>query len=123
MEYNNLLIQTKLHHPVQVTDPVQRPRLTSWLNQNRDKPLTLVSAPAGYGKSTLVSEWTQSLDCLSAWVSLDQYDHDLGVFLSYFIGAIQTIFPENLVSDPRSDRCGTDLDRCLCDRKISFEIG
>ena len=91
-EYSDPLIQTKLHRPVQVTDPIQRLRLTSWLNQRREKPLTLVSAPAGYGKSTLISEWVGSLDRPSAWLTLDQYDNDLGMFLGYFIGGIQTVF-------------------------------
>jgi LuxR family maltose regulon positive regulatory protein len=56
--------------------------------------LTLVSAPAGYGKSTLVSSWLETLDCPAIWLSLDENDSDLAVFLSYFIAAIQTEFPD-----------------------------
>jgi LuxR family maltose regulon positive regulatory protein len=96
MEYSTPLIQTKLHHPVQSADPVKRPRLTNWLDQRRGRPLTLVSAPAGYGKSTLISSWLETLDCPSAWITLDQYDNDLGVFLGYFIAAIQNIYPQKL---------------------------
>ncbi len=55
--------------------------------------MTLVSAPAGYGKSTLVSCWLEACNVPSAWVSLDENDNDLGIFLSYFISAIQRIFP------------------------------
>ncbi len=63
------------------------------LNQSRHRPLALVSAPAGYGKSTLVSCWLQACNVLSAWVSLDENDNDLRIFLSYFVSAIQSVFP------------------------------
>lgn len=96
MDYTVPLIQTKLQRPVQSIDPVPRPRLMEWLDQHWKRPLTLVSAPAGYGKSTLISEWVRSLDCPSAWLSLDQYDNDLRVFLDYFITAIRSIHPEKL---------------------------
>jgi LuxR family maltose regulon positive regulatory protein len=96
MDYTVPLIQTKLQLPVQSIDPVPRPRLAEWLDQRWKRPLTLVSAPAGYGKSTLISEWVRSLDCPSAWLSLDQYDNDLRVFLDYFITAIRSIHPQKL---------------------------
>jgi LuxR family maltose regulon positive regulatory protein len=92
MEYITPLIQTKLNRPVYAVDPVLRPRLTEWLDLRRERPLTLVSAPAGYGKSTLISGWVESLDCSSAWVTLDQYDNDLSVFLGYFIAAFQNMY-------------------------------
>ncbi|MGA6926258.1 MAG: LuxR C-terminal-related transcriptional regulator [Desulfosarcina sp.] len=63
------------------------------LIQSRHRPLALVSAPAGYGKSTLVSCWLQACNVLSAWVSLDENDNDLRIFLSYFVSAIQSVFP------------------------------
>jgi LuxR family maltose regulon positive regulatory protein len=63
------------------------------LEQNRQRPLTLVSAPAGYGKSTLVSCWLQMCASPHAWLSLDKNDNDLHLFLSYFLAAIQTMFP------------------------------
>jgi len=63
------------------------------LNQSRYRPLALISAPAGYGKSTLVSCWLDACDVPSAWVSLDENDNDLRIFLSYFVSAIQRIFP------------------------------
>jgi len=47
------LIQTKLHRPLVPVDLVPRPQLTSWLDERRQRPITLVSAPAGYGKSTV----------------------------------------------------------------------
>jgi len=90
------LIETKLHRPPVPTDLVPRERLTAWLNQRTQRPLTLVSAPAGYGKTTLISRWMESLDCPVAWVSLDEYDNDLAVFLGYFTAAIQGLFPQAL---------------------------
>jgi LuxR family maltose regulon positive regulatory protein len=60
----------------------------------QQRPLTLVSASAGYGKSTFVSSWLESLDCPTAWLSLDENDNDLEVFLTYFLASVQTSFPE-----------------------------
>ena len=85
------------HRPPAPRDYLHRPRLLEYLDQHRKQPLTLVSAPAGYGKSTLVSCWLDSCDSPSAWLSLDENDNDLRQFLSYFIAAVETIFP-NAVS-------------------------
>ncbi|MFN2195639.1 MAG: LuxR C-terminal-related transcriptional regulator [Anaerolineales bacterium] len=73
---------------------VPRPRLIDWLKQRQARPLTLVSAPAGYGKSTLISCWLEEADCPVAWVSLDERDNELSIFLNYFLAAIQSVFPE-----------------------------
>jgi LuxR family maltose regulon positive regulatory protein len=87
------LIRTKLHRPPVVSDHIHRPRLLKQLNRNRQRPLSLVSAPAGYGKSTLVSCWLKACDNPSGWFSLDENDDDLRLFLSYFLAAVQKIFP------------------------------
>ena len=92
-----IILRTKLHRPPVPRDHVHRPRLLEYLDQRRDRPLTLVSAPAGYGKSTLMSCWLDRCDNPSAWLSLDENDNDLRQFLSYFIVAVETIFP-NAVS-------------------------
>jgi LuxR family maltose regulon positive regulatory protein len=55
--------------------------------------LTLVTAPAGYGKSTLVSHWLQNCESPSAWVSLDDSDSDARLFLDYLVEAIRSMFP------------------------------
>ena len=90
----DILIRTKLHRPQLSADLVARPMLLEWLSQHRRRRLTLVSASAGYGKTTLISSWLETVESPSAWLSLDEYDDDLVGFLTYFIAAIQTIFPE-----------------------------
>ena len=87
------IIQTKLHRPPLPRDLVARPRLTNLYDRLLQEPLTLVSAPAGYGKSTLISNWAESLNCPVAWLSLDEHDNDLAGFVSYFLMAMQTTFP------------------------------
>ena len=70
------LIRTKLYKPQIPANLVARPRLLEWLSQYRRRPLTLVSASAGYGKTTLISSWLDETDCPSAWLSLDEGDDD-----------------------------------------------
>ena len=88
------LMRTKLHRPPVAKDHLHRQHLLDRLNRNLHRPLTLVSAPAGYGKSTLVSCWLEACDIPSAWVSLDENDNDLRMFLAYFLTAVQRIFPD-----------------------------
>jgi LuxR family maltose regulon positive regulatory protein len=86
------LITTKLHRPPVDRNHVHRPRLLEKLDQRRIRPLTLVSAPAGYGKSVLIHCWLGSCDIPSAWVSLDKNDNDLRTFMAYFVTAVETLF-------------------------------
>ena len=87
------LLRTKLKRPPIVGDHVHRLQLLERLNQRRQRPLTLISAPAGYGKSTLVSCWLESCDLPSAWLSLDESDNDLHLFISYLLAAVQAVSP------------------------------
>lgn len=87
------LIIGKLLRPSIDGDHVFRPRLLGQLNSYQSKPFTLVSAPAGYGKSILISSWLTSLEHPTTWLSLDKNDNDLHVFLSYFIASIEAVFP------------------------------
>ncbi len=88
------LIRTKLHRPPVAADHLHRQHLLDRLEKNLDRPLTLVSAPAGYGKTTLMSCWLESSDLPSAWVSLDDNDNDFRMFLAYFLSAVQSLFPD-----------------------------
>ena len=90
---SNSLIQTKLHRPPIYGGHIHRQRLLDQLDQRHKRPMTLISAPAGYGKTVAASSWLEASDSSSAWVSLDDSDNDLRLFLSYFLSAIQTIFP------------------------------
>jgi len=106
------ILQTKLYMPPVRANLVPRPRLIEWLNAGLDRKLSLVCAPAGFGKTTLVGEWiydlsaesertiaesgprvlgTSSIDNRVAWLSLDQADNDPARFLTYLIAALRTI--------------------------------
>jgi LuxR family maltose regulon positive regulatory protein len=87
------LIRTKLRHPRLPEDLVPRPRLLDRLHAGSDRKLTLISAMAGAGKTTLVAQWLEECSQPSAWLSLDERDNDPIVFLSYLCGAIRTVFP------------------------------
>jgi LuxR family maltose regulon positive regulatory protein len=78
-----------------MADVVCRRTLHARLDAGIDLPLALVSASAGYGKSTLVSHWLASCVRPSGWLSLDEGDGDLRTFLQYFIAAVQTIAPDS----------------------------
>lgn len=90
----NTILLTKLHIPYQRPNLVARPRLMDKLNAGLAHRLILISAPAGYGKSTLIGEWVRRTEIPSAWVSLDEGDNDLVRFIDYGVAAIQTVFPE-----------------------------
>ena len=86
------LLETKLYLPQWSADRVSRPRLIDCIHPKRK--LTLVSAPAGFGKTTLLAEWVAAVPTRPvAWVSLDQSDNDPAVFWSYLITALQKIQP------------------------------
>ena len=71
-----------------------RPRLLEELTAGLSQRLTLISAPAGYGKTTLVTQWLDSVDLPSAWISLDEHDGELATFLSYLLAAVRSVYPE-----------------------------
>ncbi len=83
------ILATKLYIPRPRSSLVTRPRLIEQLNEGRDCKLTLLSAPAGFGKTTLLGEWVQSLDCPVAWISLDRGDNNPLRFLTYLAAALQ----------------------------------
>ena len=89
------ILQTKLYIPPIRPGLVSRPRLIEQLNAGliAGRKLTLVSAPAGFGKTTLVSEWVAGCERLTAWLSLDKGDNDPTRFLAYLVAALQTLAP------------------------------
>ncbi len=88
------LVPTKLNRPTIDSRWIVRPRLLSALDDAFGRKLTLISAPAGYGKTTLVAQWLDHIPHPSAWLSLDEYDSDLDRFLRYVIASIRKIFPQ-----------------------------
>ena len=85
------ILATKLYVPPPRPKVVSRPRLIERLNEGLQRKLTLISASAGFGKTTLVSEWVASCGRPVAWLSLDEGDNDITRFLIYLITALQTI--------------------------------
>ncbi len=87
------LLVTKLHVPRPRLHLVHRPRLIQRLQQGMEQALTLVSAPIGFGKSTLLSDWLASSAIPVAWLSLELQDNEPARFLSYLLAALQTDNP------------------------------
>ena len=85
------VLATKLYIPPLQPNLVRRPRLIERLNEDLHRKLTLISAPAGFGKTTLVSEWLAACGQPIAWLSLDEGDNDPATFLAYLVAALQTI--------------------------------
>ncbi len=91
------LLETKLYTPRWRPAFVSRPRLVRRLDQGTERKLTLVSAPAGFGKTTLLAEWIATFEVgerAAAWFSLDQRDNDPALFWAYFITALQKVLPD-----------------------------
>src|SRR5437016_831940 len=85
------ILATKLYLPRLRLNVVSRPRLLERLNEGLRRKLTLIAAPAGFGKTTLVSEWVALIERPTAWLSLDEGENDPARFLSYLVAALQTI--------------------------------
>jgi LuxR family maltose regulon positive regulatory protein len=83
------LLTTKLYIPPTRPKLVPRPHLIEGLNAGLHRKLTLVSAPAGFGKTTLVSEWLSGSEFPVAWLSLDESDNDPVRFMAYVIAALK----------------------------------
>jgi LuxR family maltose regulon positive regulatory protein len=92
LSLENQLLVTKFYMPVPFGHLVARPRLNALLGKSLKYPLTLVSAPAGFGKTTLLSIWVRSLQTsqlLVVWLSLDEEDNDPQLFWMYVLAALE----------------------------------
>lgn len=107
------LLSTKFFAPPPRATLVARPRLIARLEQGMERPLTLISAPAGSGKTTLVSDWraTAGMDIPLAWLSIDPDDNDPSLFLAYLFTALSALQPDLsdrptslFLSDPQTAR-------------------
>ena len=90
------LLETKLYAPRLRSGLVARPRLIERMSRGAEARLTLISAPAGFGKTTLLAEWLAAAaggERSAAWLSLDQDDNEPGTFWSYLVAALETVAP------------------------------
>ncbi|MEZ4715302.1 MAG: hypothetical protein R2851_04335 [Caldilineaceae bacterium] len=92
-ESSAMLIATKLRPPRVAQDFLPRPHLYAALEHGRTGKLTLICAPAGYGKSTLAAAWLASSGHAHVWISLDPSDSDLGQCLSYLAHGLSNVAP------------------------------
>src|SRR5205823_15121159 len=88
------LVRTTLYRPRTSTNALSRPRLIDRLNVGLSGKVTLVSAPAGFGKTTLLAQWLQTIDRPTAWLSLDEHDNEPRVFVQSLTAALQSAFPD-----------------------------
>ncbi len=87
-------MRTKLYRPRSASDVITRTRLIERLNAALGCEITLVCAPAGFGKTTLLTQWLQTIDRPNAWLSLDEHDNELPVFVQSLVASLQTAFPD-----------------------------
>ena len=90
------ILRTKLYKPLVKDHYVIREDIIDSLEENRQNPLTLVVAAAGFGKSVTVSQWLNKTKVRSCWLSLDDEFNDVLTFFFYLVHAIRTVFPESL---------------------------
>ena len=83
----------KLRRPRTVPGWIIRPRLFEQLDQVLQKPVALISAPAGFGKTTLLAQWLESSPLPNAWLQLDEKDQEIPTFLSGVVATLRQLFP------------------------------
>ncbi len=101
MPLENQLLATKFYVPVASGPLISRPRLAGLLDESLKRPFTLISAPAGFGKTTLLSAWVQSQEArhpLVAWVSLDEEDNEPRLFWTYVLTALNMQQPDRFTA-------------------------
>jgi LuxR family maltose regulon positive regulatory protein len=111
LEQSKHLLRTKFYVPPIRSKQIARPRLTDLINDGLDRAFILVSAPAGYGKTTLVSSWLKEKNIPSTWLSLDGGDNDPIRFLQYLITALAIIAP-GIEDDAMGMLPGIQPDQC-----------
>ncbi len=90
------LVSSKLTSPRLNPDLVERPHLVRQLDSASTAALTVITAPAGFGKTTLLADWLATVSGPSAWLALDEEDNDLARFTAYLVAAIRSVFPRGV---------------------------
>ncbi|MBU9711542.1 LuxR C-terminal-related transcriptional regulator [Evansella tamaricis] len=85
------ILVTKLNMPHNPTKLVLRPRLLELMNEGLNRKLSIISSPAGFGKTTLVTEWITNSKVSVAWLSLDEKDNDITQFITYLVASLRTL--------------------------------
>lgn len=125
------IVSTKLNVPPVRARSVLRPRLMERMHAGADRKLTLVSASAGFGKTTLVSAWLADCERPAAWLSLDDKDNEPTRFLSYLVAALQSIAPRlgegvlgvlSLPQTPPAEAILTSVLRDIAELPLSFAL-
>ena len=93
VSYEQPLLRTKISIPTLPPDFVSRPRLTELIERGVKGSMTLLCAPAGYGKTSMLTEWARSTKSRVAWFTLDRTDNDRDHVYRYLISALQTLEP------------------------------
>ena len=93
MPLSDRILETKLLAPRTGVRLLERPRLLEPLADYQSRKLTLVSAPAGYGKTVLVSQFVASIESLVVWYQLDHFDNDLALFVQHLVAGIERQLP------------------------------
>lgn len=107
------LIVTKILLPKRGPGLLHRARLVNFLHANIDRKLILISAPAGYGKTSLLIDFAHDTDLPVCWYSLDKFDQDSRIFLEHFIGAVRQRYPNFGQRSSALLRGMTDLHRSM----------
>lgn len=93
MNFHDILFRTKLNIPYGNKSAVLRPRIMSELNNALKVKLTLITAPAGFGKTTAAACWAMESGTPAAWFSIDSHDNNVKKFWSYAVAALDTVIP------------------------------
>jgi LuxR family maltose regulon positive regulatory protein len=119
------LLEVKFYIPPAGAKSVRRPRLIRRLDEGRHRKLTLISAPAGFGKTTLLSDWVGQSERPIAWLSLDEDDNGPARFWIYLVAALQTLDPALGRARPLSilnPHVNPRIYRSIDDRSPGFQL-